>query len=75
MLTRLHDGIAGKYYEFNPTEKEARLFTALECSLNNECPPEKENYYCQLTEDESTVVEENCKACWIRWATSPYVKK
>lgn len=52
-------------------EKEDRLLQALEMSLDDKCPPEREDYLCQASEDESTD-SETCKACWLCWATKNY---
>ena len=68
MLHRLTDPFTGKPYDFTiTTEKEARLFEALELALKDQCPPERKDYLCMTDESE----EARCEECLLRWATLP----
>ena len=65
----LLDPISGKNYDYvTRDDKEERLYKALQMSLNDDCPPDRQDYLCMSDESE----EQRCDACWIRWATKDF---
>ena len=65
----LIDPVTGKGYDYiTRDEKEEKLYQALTHVLNDDCPPERENYLCMMDETE----EQRCEECWLRWATKDF---
>lgn len=69
ILHTLEDPMIGKCYNYQTRdEKEEKLLQALQMSLEDKCPPERENYLCEADETE----QQDCARCWVRWATKDY---
>lgn len=68
----IHNPFTNKSYDYTTRDdKEEKLFSALDMVLEDKCPPDREDYLCQASEDESTD-EETCKKCWMCWATKEF---
>ena len=68
MVRTMFDPFTGKRYDYSTSPVEEHLLKVLEAACGDDCPPEGEEYLCDLVDAPEGTEAEVCAKCFKNWA-------